>query len=218
MKSTGRVTTEDGSRFTHGAIYHALYDRPLAEARGRVVDLVPEGSAVLDVACGTGELCLELAARKNCRVVGVDLSCRMIEYARKRNRYDTVRFAHGDGTDLAGLEPGAFDYATVLFLLHELPRQKQVQVLHQALGIARKVVVVDSQVPLPRNLHGIALRVVEASGGMEHYRPFADYLAGGGIGGILADSGIRASVVQRSVFWHGCREIVVLEGQAKTDA
>jgi hypothetical protein len=57
--------------------------------------------------------------------------------------------------------------------------------------------------------------VVEASGGPEHYRPFADYIAAGGIGGILADSRVGASGARRSVFWHGCREMVVLDGQAK---
>ena len=216
MKSMRRVITEDASRFTHGAIYHALYDRPLAEARRLVVDLVPEGATVLDIACGTGELCFELGERKNCRVVGVDFSRRMIEFAQKRNRQDRVRFVHGDGTDLSGIEPGAFDYATVLFLLHEVPRQIQVEVLNEASRIARKVIVVDSHVPLPRNLHGIALRLVEASGGPEHYRPFAEYLAAGGIGSILADSRVGAPVSQRSVFWHGCREIVVLDGKAKT--
>lgn len=89
--------------------------------------------------------------------------------------------------------------------------------LNEALRVARNVVVVDSQVPLPRNLHGIALRVVEASGGPEHYRPFADYLSAGGIGSILADSRVVAAVTQRSVFWHGCREMVVLGRQAKSD-
>ncbi|MFH1572546.1 MAG: class I SAM-dependent methyltransferase, partial [Acidobacteriota bacterium] len=203
----------DTSRLMHGTIYHALYDRPLAEARGLVIDLIPEGSSVLDIACGTGELCFELAACKNCRVVGVDLSRRMIDFAQRRNRCDNVRFAHRDGTDLTGLEPGVFDYATVLFLLHELPREKQVEILNEALRVAGQVVVIDSKAPLPWNLHGIALRVVEASGGLQHYRPFADYLAAGGIGGILTDPRIGASVAHRSIFWHGCREMVVLESK-----
>jgi SAM-dependent methyltransferase len=205
------VTSQDKSRFIHGAVYHMLYDRPLAEARKVVVDFVPEGSSVLDLACGTGELCFELTTRKNCQVVGVDLSHRMIEFARRRNRGIRVRFEHGDATDLADFAPDTFDFATILFLLHEVPREKQIVVLNEALRVARKVVIVDSQVPLPRNLHGIALRAVEASGGPGHYRPFADYLAGGGIGGILADSRIRASLAQRFVFWHGCREMIVVE-------
>jgi len=215
MTSTPRMIARDKSRFTYGAVYHTLYDRPLAEARKIVVDLVPEGSSVLDIACGTGELCFELASRKNCQVVGVDLSRRMIEFARKRNPGAQVRFAHGDGTDLAECVPDTFDFTTILFLLHEVPRAEQIAVLNEALRVARKVVIVDSQVPLPRNLHGIALRVVEVSGGPANYRSFLDYLATGGIGGILDDSRVRASASQRSVFWHGCREMVVLDGHAK---
>jgi SAM-dependent methyltransferase len=208
---------DDGSRFTHGAFYHALYDRPLAEVRRCVVDLVPRGSTILDIGSGTGELCFELAARKECRVVGVDLSRRMIEFARRRNRHDSVRFVHGDASDLADMEPGMFNYATVLLLLHELSRDKQVGVLKEALRVAREVIVVDSKAPLPWNLHGVALRMVEVSGGREHYRPFSEYLASGGIPGTLADSRVRTSVVHHSVFWHGCRELVVLDGDAITD-
>jgi SAM-dependent methyltransferase len=215
--SNHRVIANDTSRFTHGAVYHALYDRPLAEAREVVVDIVPEGSSVLDIACGTGELCFELASRKNCQVVGVDLSHRMIEFARKRDPGAQVRFEYGDGTDLAECVPDTFDLTTILFLLHELSRTRQVAVLNEALRVARKVVVVDSVVPLPWNLHGIALRVVEASGGLGHYRSFADYLSTGGIGGILDDSRVGASVSQRSVFWHGCREMVVISASTGCD-
>ncbi len=214
--SPRRCVVTDTSRPTYGRVYHALFDPPLAEARRVVVDLVPPGATVVDIACGTGELCFALAAEKGCRVVGVDLSRRMIDFARKRNRHDTVRLYHCDAANLTGLEPSVFDYATILFLLHEVPREKQIAVLKEALRVARLVVAVDSLVPLPRNLHGIALRVVEASGGREHYRPFADYLAAGGISGILTDPRLGAAVVRQSVFWHGCREMVILAGQ--TDA
>ncbi|MBU1699519.1 MAG: class I SAM-dependent methyltransferase [Candidatus Eisenbacteria bacterium] len=211
MTFNDKTLVEAGNRFTHGAVYHALYDRPLAAARRVVIDYVPEESSVLDIACGTGELCFELASRKNCRVVGVDLSRRMIEYARKRNRSSQIRFEQGDATRLSGYAIDTFDYATILLLLHEVPREIQIAALCEALRVARKAVVVDSQVPLPRNLHGIALRIVEASGGRSHYRPFADYLAAGGIGGILSDPRIKASPVNRSTFWHGCREVIVLQ-------
>jgi SAM-dependent methyltransferase len=205
----------DTNQFTHGAVYHALCDRPLAEARSLVVDLVPKSSSVLDIACGTGELCFALASQKNCRVVGLDLSHRMIEFARKRNRLDNVCFIRQDATDLTGLEPCEFDYATILFLLHQVPRDEQVKVVCEAMRIAHNVIVVDSKVPLPRNLHGIALRIAEALAGPQHYRRFADYLAAGGIEGILGDSRVRASVARRCVFWHRCREMIMLIGQAK---
>ncbi len=182
-----------------------------------VLDLIPEKSTVLDIASGTGQLCLELREKKKCRVVGIDLSHRMIDFARSRNPYNDVEFIHGDATDLSGIDRGSFDYATVLFLLHEIPRETQIDVLTEALRIAHKVIIVDSHVPLPKNAHGLALRLVEAIGGREHYRQFADYLAAGGIGGILADRQVIATVEHRSIFWHGCRQAVVLS-RSKTDA
>jgi len=196
----------------HGSVYHALYDRPLASARRVIVDMVPEESAVLDVACGTGELCFELAERKGCRVLGIDRSPRMIEFAERRNANRNVRFMVGDATDLSGVEPGAFDYATVMFLLHEIPLEDQIQALTEALRMAKRVIAADSKVPLPWNFHGIALRLAEATAGPAHFRAFLNYVAGGGIGTVLADRRLGDAVIERSIFWHDCRELVVLEG------
>jgi SAM-dependent methyltransferase len=198
-------------RFSHGAVYHALYDRPLAEARRAVIDAVPVSSRILDIACGTGQLCFELAARKGCMVLGVDLSPRMIAFARKRNRYEGVRFEIGDGSDLADMGSDSFDLATILFLMHEVPGDSQVAVLSEALRLARRVILVDSIVPLPKNLHGLALRAVEAFGGRDHYRSFTDYLAAGGLEGILADPRVPTMTAERTVFWHRCRQMVVLD-------
>jgi ubiquinone/menaquinone biosynthesis C-methylase UbiE len=198
----------------HGAIYHALYDRPLASARRVVADIVPKGSTVLDVGCGTGELCLELAERKGCWVLGIDRSPRMIEFAQKRNTNRDVHFMLADATDLAGLEPGSFDYATVMFLLHEVPLHDRMHALTQVLRVAKKVIAVDSRVPLPWNFHGIALRLAEATAGPAHFRAFLNYLTAGGMTSVLADRRLGDTVTRRSVFWHDCREMVVLEGHS----
>jgi SAM-dependent methyltransferase len=196
----------------HGALYHLFYDPPLAEARRKAVEAAPGSSRVLDVACGTGQLCFELAERKGCRVVGVDLSPRMIGFARKRNRHPDVSFELADATGLSRFEPDSFDAATILFLLHEVPGDVRVAVLAEALRLAPMVVVVDSIAPLPWNLHGLALRTVEAIGGPGHYRAFSGFLAAGGIGGVLEDSRmLHAVVAEHSVFWHGCRDITILE-------
>jgi SAM-dependent methyltransferase len=195
----------------HGSVYHAFYDRPLASARRVIVDMVPEESTVLDIACGTGELCFELAERKGCRVLGIDHSPRMLEFAEKRNSSKNVRFTLADATDLTSIEPASFDYATVMFLLHEIPPEDRIQALTEASRVAKKVIAVDSRVPLPWNFHGIALRLAEATAGPAHFRAFLNYLAGGGIAGLLADRRLGDAVTKRSVFWHDCREMVVLE-------
>jgi SAM-dependent methyltransferase len=209
-------TARDAGRWSHGWFYHAFFDRPLEEARRVVIDLVPEGARVLDIACGTGELCSGLRAAKGCRVVGIELSRRMLAFARAHTRFDDIVYRYGDAADLKDVKTGEFDFATILFLMHEISAEHRVMVLEEALRVARQVVVVDSHVPLPRNMHAAALHTVELLGGREHYGSFTDYLAAGGITGVLSGLQDRPTVLHRSTFWHGCRDIVVISGRMAT--
>ena len=167
----------DKSLFFYGWIYHKLLDPHQAEAREVIAGFIPEGSSVLDIGCGTGLLCFALSAQKQCRVVGVDLSLRMLQFAEKSNRYDNVRFVHQDATDLAGFGDHTFDYAIVLIFMHELPREKQLRVLSEALRVADKTIIVDARVPLPKNPRGLGVRFVEATFGRDHHGYFRDFLA-----------------------------------------
>ena len=121
-----------------------------------------------------------------------------------------MKHVYGDATDLDGVEPGEFDYATILFLIHELWADQRIKVLEEALRVARRVIVVDSHVPLPKNAHAAALRVVESIGGREYYGSFADYITTGGITGALTALRTPVSILHRSTFWHGFRDAVVL--------
>src|SRR5512143_1442385 len=62
---------------------------------------VPPGGALLDVACGSGQLAL-LAARDGARVTGVDIASNLISRARARARAEGVeaRFEEGDAEAL----------------------------------------------------------------------------------------------------------------------
>lgn len=203
------------NRFLHGAVYHMLWDRPLAQVRRQVVDYIPKGSSVIDIACGTGELCFDLASVNRCQIVGLDSSKRMIDFANKRNRCHEVCFVLGDATNLTDFEPNMFDFATIILLLHEVSKRVQIAAINEALRVAKKTIIADSLAPLPVNIYGIALRIVEAMGGLRHYGSFADYLETGGIRGILKSSSMRITINHRAVFWHECREMVVIERQKK---
>jgi demethylmenaquinone methyltransferase / 2-methoxy-6-polyprenyl-1,4-benzoquinol methylase len=84
--------------------------------RERAADLAglePGGSA-LDVACGTGDLAVELERRvgESGRVVGLDFSERMLELARAKA--PGIRFEAGNALDLPYAD-GEFDAVTVGF-------------------------------------------------------------------------------------------------------
>lgn len=203
----------DKSLFFYGRIYHKHLDPHQAEAREVITGFIPEGSSVLDIACGTGQLCFALRSLKQCRVVGIDLSLRMLQFAEKTNRYDNVKFVHQDATDLVGFEDHTFDYAIVLLLMHELSNEKQVRVLSEALRVADKAIIVDTSVPLPKNARGLGVRFVEATFGRDHHGHFRDFLASGGIMGILENSGLSITVMHRSMFWYNCREFVMVSSK-----
>jgi ubiquinone/menaquinone biosynthesis C-methylase UbiE len=200
----------DKSLFFYGPIYHRLFDPQLAEARRVAVDLIAEGSSVFDIGCGTGLLGVSLAAQKKCRVVGLDLSLRMLAYARRSNPRPEVTFVHGDATDLSGYADRSFDFATLLMLVHELPASQQALVLRGALRVARRVIIIDAAVPLPRNAGGIGIRIVEGTFGRDHNPNFRAFLGRGGIGGMLGESAGPIAVDHRGVFWRSCREVVVV--------
>jgi SAM-dependent methyltransferase len=202
----------DKSLFFYGSLYHRLLDPPLAEARRVAVDLVADGSSVLDLGCGTGELCLDLLEKKHCRVVGVDLSLRMLDFARKAARSAEIAFLHLDALDLVGIADHAFDVATILLLVHELPLEQRVRVLGEARRVARAVLIIDAAAPLPWNGGALGIRAVEYTFGHAHYRHFRDFLARGGIDGLLAECGCAGAVVRRELFWRDCREAVVVAG------
>jgi ubiquinone/menaquinone biosynthesis C-methylase UbiE len=86
---------------------------PLAKATMDRIAL-PDGASVIDIACGTGALTREIAARlgEAGRLVGTDLNATMIEVACERHPADTLE-AEYLAADVSSLpyEDGSFDYA-----------------------------------------------------------------------------------------------------------
>jgi demethylmenaquinone methyltransferase/2-methoxy-6-polyprenyl-1,4-benzoquinol methylase len=79
----------------------------------------PAGGSALDIACGTGQLTLELRHRVGAggRVVGLDFSERMLAVARAA--HPSIEWVQGDATSLP-FEDSSFDAATTAFGLRNL--------------------------------------------------------------------------------------------------
>lgn len=77
------------------------------------------GETVLDVATGTGAVALELLARRNCTVVGLDQSPEMLAVAGERVP-DAVRLVEGTA-DALPFSDASFDALTFTYLLRYVP-------------------------------------------------------------------------------------------------
>ena len=100
-----------------------------------LVDALPGAPApvCVDIACGTGDVALLLAARyPRGTVVGVDLVPRMLAVARRRNRFANARFQAGDLCALP-LRNASADIVTGAYALRNAPE------LRAALSEVRRV-------------------------------------------------------------------------------
>jgi len=77
---------------------------------------------VLDVACGTGDLSLELATNTAASVIGTDFCRPMLAVACQKNasKNDSIPYVEADAMDLSFAD-NAFDAVTIAFGLRNLP-------------------------------------------------------------------------------------------------
>ena len=123
---------------------------PISSVRGRVVSLINPitGSQVLDIATGTGQQAFAFG-KKDCDVIGIDLSQAMLRVARRKNTFRNVRFEVADATNLI-FENDSFDVACVSFALHDMPLNVIRKTLREMVRVTRpngKIVIIDYGLP-----------------------------------------------------------------------
>jgi ubiquinone/menaquinone biosynthesis methyltransferase len=136
MSLRDRIATPDGKRRYVRSLFATIADRydfiTVALSYGqdrrwkrRLVDLASPrtGSRALDLATGTGDIAFDVAAR-GARVVGLDITLRMIELARgkaiMRPPRPAVGFLVGDMLALP-FPPASFDIVTTGYGLRNVP-------------------------------------------------------------------------------------------------
>ena len=142
----------------------------LAEVTLRLVGDV-KGARVLDIACGTGGLAAEMAARQAAEHVGIDLSPEAIRQAREGHRHlSTVRFEVMDAQHLA-FPDSSFHRVIAREALEHMPDARQV-----CSEIARVLVPGGRLVLTSPNRDSLHLRMARALGhpeflcSMDHIR------------------------------------------------
>lgn len=200
----------DKSLWHYGRIYHTIIDPMIKPARDIVISLVPRGASVLDIGCGTGKLCFELVQQRQCRVVGIDLSSRMLDFAQKNNSYEGLKFLHQDATNMKDFQANSFDYVVASHFIHELAKDDQLKVLKESSRIGRNVILLDAAAPLPWNFFGLFKRLIELLFGYDHYPQFKAYLNSGGIPGLLVEVRLNMKITQKSTFQGDILQLAVI--------
>ena len=195
----GKINKDCVTHWYDGLIYVLCVDPYLIGLRRKVVDHIPKDSDVIDICCGPGTLVFGLAER--CKsVVGIDLSSKMLRYAKQRKErehIENVDFIRANAADLGIFEDDKFDYATVVFGLHELPREIVVSMLKEAKRIAKRALIVDYMTPLPINKYGLIARYLEINGGAVHFREFLQYNKKKTLESLLKDAGLQIEREQK---------------------
>lgn len=105
---------------------------------------------VLDVACGTGDLALELRGSGRARVIGTDFCRPMLEIARDKNEADgdAIPYVEADGMNLS-FAGESFDAVTIAFGLRNFSNwEAGLRELHRVLRKGGKLAVLEFSSPV----------------------------------------------------------------------
>lgn len=194
-----------------GIFYSTLVDPALKQLRKRVALHIKPGDRVIDVACGTGAQLFELADVAS-SVTGVDLSGSMIRFASKMAKklnLPNASFYVEDATDLSRFYGEKFDVAIFSLALHQFNPDLRTPILNEIQKVSNKILVLDYEVPLPKNYVGVASKMAEFMAGRNHNRNFKSYTSAGGLKAILPGNGY--SIQKSQTIGKGAFQLVLAE-------
>jgi ubiquinone/menaquinone biosynthesis C-methylase UbiE len=173
--------------------YSTIINPILKDVRTCVADLsgVKAGDRVLDVGCGTGDQVFHYE-QKGAIADGVDQNPNMIELAernRKRQGFKHSTFRIASATELP-FPDGYFDGASISLALHEMERDERNRAVSEMKRVVKKkgtLIFIDFHVPLPKNSIGYLIKAMEFIAGRDNHKYFRDYLAQGGLKGLLKE-------------------------------
>ena len=158
--------------------------------------LPPEsGMWVLEVGCGTGTF-LNLYSRAGCRAIGIDLSPAMVKAAGSKLS-DKVVVNTGDASQMP-YKDDVFDAVIMSMTLHEMPRTIRPAVLKECSRVLKnsgRILIIEYHPGPYRFPAGITSKIlsygIEFAAGRKHFRNYRNFMAGGGLSGLIADSRLK---------------------------
>ncbi len=118
---------------------------------GKLKDVLENpNSLVLDVACGTGDLSLELQKNAKAKIFGTDFCRPMLEIASRKNEKSDVKipYVEADGMNLS-FPNETFDAVTIAFGLRNFSNwQAGLRELHRVLKPGGKLAILEFSTPI----------------------------------------------------------------------
>ena len=145
-------------------LFENVYNRKVYKGTGiKVAEFIDESDNVLECACGTGAITVEIA--KKCRkVLATDFAEGMLKRASKKCRkYGNVSFRQEDITDIKSAD-SSFDKVVAGNVIHLLPEPEKA--LNELLRVVRPggKVIIPTYINMARDSSGFAVKFIEKLG------------------------------------------------------
>jgi len=108
-------------------------------------DIIKEGMEVLDLGCGTGITTKYIAGLK-AKVTGVDLSPKLIEFAKANSAHENAEYFIGDITKVK-LGKKKFDVICLCDIMEHIPREKILDLIKNIEWYAHKNTIIYLNIP-----------------------------------------------------------------------
>jgi len=123
--------------FSRWAPLYDVFELFLSDVRKEITkEIDPANKSILDVATGTGSLAIELSNTAK-KVIGIDLSTKMLDVAEKKRRNDNLSFLLMDASKMK-FNDGEFDAVTISLGLHDMPLEIRTLVLKEVKRVLKK--------------------------------------------------------------------------------
>ena len=110
-----------------------------------IIKNIPNNDKVIDVACGTGDLSIEINKKINKKIIGIDFCYEMLKIAKKKTK--ELTFVNGDATNLP-LKDNSFDILTIAFGIRNIPeRKKALKEFYRVLKKKGNLIILEFSIP-----------------------------------------------------------------------
>lgn len=122
-----KPTTNEVKTYYDNFLGHLSYDHMRENPRHIKVkkdlkDIIKEGMNVLDLGCGTG-ITTKYIAELGAKVIGVDLSPKLIEFAKENSNHPNIEYRIADITNLS-LDKKRFDVICLIDIMEHIPMER----------------------------------------------------------------------------------------------